>query len=329
MKNKILLVTGGTGSFGHAVIKKLQKSNLKEIRILSRDELKQDEMRRFYKNSKLKFIIGDIRDSSSIKYAFKNVDYVFHAAALKQVPSCEFYPIEAVNTNIIGASNVIDASFENQVKKIVLLSTDKSVNPINVMGMTKSIMESLALAKVKMNISNTKIVITRYGNVLGTRGSIIPNIINQIKNKNKITITDPNMTRFLMSLNEALDLVMYAFDKGKNGDIFVQKSFSTKIQTLVDAILHVTNNKGYPIKYIGSRHAEKLHEVLINQEEMFRAIESKNYYKIPLDDRSINYDNYVNKGILPKKKLEEYNSRNTKILNLRDTISAIKKAKIL
>ena len=329
MKNKILLVTGGTGSFGNAVINRLQKSNLKEIRILSRDELKQDEMRRFYKNSKLKFIIGDIRDSSSIKYAFQNVDFVFHAAALKQVPSCEFYPIEAVNTNIIGASNVIDACIQNKVKKVVLLSTDKSVNPINVMGMTKSIMESLALAKVKMNPSKTDIVITRYGNVLGTRGSIIPNIISQIQNNNKITITDPKMTRFLMSLNEALELVMYAFDKGKNGDIYVQKSSSSHIKTLVDAVLHITNNKKYPIKYIGSRHAEKLHEVLISQEEMQRAIENKNYFKIPLDDRTINYDNYVNKGILSKRKFIEYNSSNTNVLNLKDTISAIKKAKIL
>lgn len=329
MKNKTLLVTGGTGSFGHAVIHKLINSNLKEIRILSRDELKQDEMRRFYKNQKLKFIIGDIREYHSIKYAFKDVDYVFHAAALKQVPTCEFYPLEAVNTNVNGASNVIDACFENNIKKLVLLSTDKSVNPINVMGMTKSIMERLALSKIKMNISRTEIIITRYGNVLGTRGSIIPNILTQIKTNSPVTITDPKMTRFLMNLNEALDLVMYAFNKGSNGDIFVQKSPSTYIKTLVDAVLSIKKMRNYPIKNIGTRHAEKLHEVLISNEEMYRAIETKNYFKIPLDDRTINYDIYTNKGLKTNKKLQEYNSENTNILNLKQTVEVIKKANII
>jgi len=314
-KDKILLVTGGTGSFGTAVLNRFLKSNIKEIRIFSRDEKKQYDMRIKYNNDKIKFIIGDVRSFSSINSALRGVDYLFCAAALKQVPSCEFYPLEAVKTNIIGVDNTINASIKNNVKKVIVLSTDKAVSPINAMGMSKALMEKVVIAAcMNMQEQKTKITITRYGNVMGSRGSVIPLFINQILANKPITVTDPNMTRFMMSLDEAVDLVLYAFNNCDQGDIFVQKSEAATINTLVLALKEIFDSK-IKVKIMGTRHGEKKHEVLLNRHELFKSIDLGSYYKIPLDKRNLNYENYFKKGNKPLSGVDEYSSENTKILN--------------
>ena len=314
-KDKILLVTGGTGSFGKAVLDRFLDSNIKEIRIFSRDEKNQNDMRLKYKSEKIKFIIGDVRSYESINSAMIGVDYLFCAAALKQVPSCEFYPLEAVKTNIIGIDNTLNAANNQNVKEAVVLSTDKAVNPINAMGMSKALMEKIVIAKTR-NISaiKTKISITRYGNVMASRGSVIPLFIDQILSNKEITVTDPNMTRFMMSLDEAVDLVLYAFTNSEQGDIFVQKSPATTIDTLVLSLKDIFESK-VKVKNIGTRHGEKKHEVLLNRHELFKSIDLDNYYRIPVDDRSLNYENYFEKGIQSLSGIDEYSSKNTHRLN--------------
>ena len=317
-KNKILLITGGTGSFGNAVLNRFLDSELKEIRIFSRDEKKQDDMRKKYNNSKIKFYIGDVRDYDSISSAMRNVDYVFHAAALKQVPTCEFFPMQAVKTNILGAENVMNAAIEEKVKRIVVLSTDKACYPINAMGMTKALMEKVMISKSRDANHNTILCGTRYGNVMASRGSVIPLFIKQIKEGKDITITNPEMTRFMMTLKESVELVLFAFNNGKPGDIFVQKSPASTIDTLAKALkdLYNSNNK---IKYIGTRHGEKLFETLVNREEMIKAIDLKNYFRIPADSRDLNYDQYFSKGEDRISQVEEYTSHNTKRLDVEGT----------
>lgn len=308
-KNKIILITGGTGSFGTAMIERLINMDVKEIRIISRDELKQDDMRHKYNNNKLIFFIGDVRDYSSIASAFIDVDYVFHAAALKQVPSCEFFPIEAVKTNIIGSNNVIDACINMKVKKVVFLSTDKACYPINAMGMSKSLMEKNVIARSSMHKSETILCCTRYGNVMASRGSVIPLFLEQIKHNLPITITNPNMTRFMMTLDEACDLVFYAFENAKQGDLFIQKSGASTIQELSDA-LNIIMNKKSKIKIIGTRHGEKLFETLATSEELSKSIDMGNYFRIPKDSRDLNYDKYFIEGV-ENISDEGYNSHNT------------------
>lgn len=313
---KTILITGGTGSFGNAACKKFLKTNIKEIRILSRDEAKQDSMRTFYDDNRLKFYIGDVRDFNSIEYAFKDVDYVFHAAALKQVPSCEFFPIEAVKTNILGSDNVIKACLKYHVKKAVFLSTDKAVYPINVMGMSKALMEKNVIAiSQKLKKDDTILCLTRYGNVMGSRGSVIPLFLNQIKQNKSLTITNPDMTRFMMSLDEALDLVLYAFEYGEQGDLFVKKDPAATIDTLADAILEITHSN-VKKNYIGTRHGEKLYETLISSEEMFRAVSYEHFYKIVPDNRDLNYHLHSKESIAKSNlNYEAYTSHNTKRLN--------------
>lgn len=321
-ENKVLLITGGTGSFGNAVTKKFLLSQIKEIRILSRDEKKQDDMRHEYQQKyseyakKLKFYIGDVRDFNSIDYAFKGVDYVFHAAALKQVPSCEFYPIEAVKTNILGSDNVITACVKNGVRKAIFLSTDKAAYPINSMGMTKALMEKNVIARSRqLSEGDTILCLTRYGNVMASRGSVIPLFCEQIENNSPITITNPDMTRFMMTLEDAVDLVLYAFKNGEQGDLFVQKAPAATIETLAKAICclkHVKPN----IAYIGTRHGEKLFEVLVTKEDMVKAVDMGNYFRIPADNRDLNYDKYVTKGTTLFERAEEYNSHNTDRLDM-------------
>jgi UDP-N-acetylglucosamine 4,6-dehydratase len=317
IKNKVLLITGGTGSFGTAVLNTfLHTDHFKEIRIFSRDEKKQDDMRNEYKNDKIKYYIGDVRDYISIEPAMQGVDYVFHAAALKQVPSCEFFPMQAVKTNIVGTQNVIRAAVHNGVKKVICLSTDKAAYPINAMGISKAMMEKVAIAESR-NSSKTTICLTRYGNVMASRGSVIPLFINQIEKGEAITITDPNMTRFLMSLNEAVDLVLFAFEHGKPGDIFVNKAPASTIEVLAKAILEIKNANN-EIKIIGTRHGEKLFETLCTREEMAKAEDMGNFYRIPADNRDLNYNNYFSDGksILPE--INDYNSHNTKQLNVNE-----------
>ena len=311
LKNKILLITGGTGSFGNAVLNKfLYTDHFKEIRIFSRDEKKQDDMRTSYKNDKIKFYIGDVRDYSSIHKAMIGVDYVFHAAALKQVPSCEFFPLEATKTNVFGTQNVIDAAENNQVSKVICLSTDKAAYPINAMGISKALMEKVAVAASR-NCKTTKVCLTRYGNVMASRGSVIPLFINQIQNNNDITITDPNMTRFLMSLDEAVELVLFAFEHGNSGDLFVNKAPSGTIGDLAQALKEIfkVNN---PIKNIGTRHGEKLYETLCTREEMMKAENIGDFYRIPADNRGLNYNKYFIEGNKSIEISEDYNSHNTK-----------------
>jgi UDP-glucose 4-epimerase len=309
-KNKILLITGGTGSFGNAVLRNFLATDVKEIRIFSRDELKQDEMRKKYKNPKLKFYIGDVRDLNSLVDAINGVDFIFHAAALKQVPSCEFYPMQAVATNIIGTENVLNVAIKYKVKKVIVLSTDKAVYPINAMGISKAMMEKVVVAKSRgLDDEVTTLCCTRYGNVMASRGSVIPLFINQIKEGKEITITDPNMTRFMMSLDDAVDLVMFAFENGKNGDIFVQKAPASTIELLAKTLTKMFKKPSHPIKIIGTRHGEKLYEALLTREEMQRAIEMQNYYKIPSDERDLNYSSYFEEGRVIKD--DEYNSHNT------------------
>ena len=307
-KNKTLLITGGTGSFGNAVLDRFLDSDIKEIRIFSRDEKKQHDMRIAYNNSKIKFHIGDVRNENSIRDAMIGVDYVFHAAALKQVPSCEFYPIEAVNTNVLGTENVLNAAISNNVEKVVCLSTDKAVYPINAMGVSKAMMEKVFVAKSR-NSKKTIITGTRYGNVMASRGSVIPHFIDQIKSGKPITVTDPNMTRFMMTLDHAVELVLYAFNNGKSGDIFVQKSPASTIGELAQSLKDIFKSE-VEIKNIGIRHAEKMHETLLSKEEFMVAEDLGEYYKVAADNRDLNYDKYFSKGneIV---ELDEYNSYNT------------------
>ena len=314
-KDKVLLISGGTGSFGNAVLRKFLSTDIKEIRIFSRDELKQDNMRKLYNNIKLKFYIGDVRDKKSINDAMKGVDYVFHAAALKQVPSCEFYPMQAVRTNIIGTENLLDSAINAGVKKFIALSTDKAVYPINAMGITKAMMERVVVSKSR-NTKNTMVACTRYGNVMASRGSVIPLFLNQIKKNKPITITDPNMTRFMMTLEDAIDLVIYAFKNGKAGEIFVQKSPATNMKTLAEAIKKLFDKPNHPIDIIGTRHGEKLFEVLLSREEMVRAKDLKDYYCILPDIRDLNYKKFVDIGEKKISKSKEYNSHNTLQLNI-------------
>jgi UDP-glucose 4-epimerase len=307
-KDKTIVITGGTGSFGNAVLNRFLDSDIKEIRIFSRDEKKQHDMRVKYNNSKIKFYIGDVRNENSLRDVMIGVDYVFHAAALKQVPSCEFYPIEAVNTNVIGAENVLNAAISNGISKVVCLSTDKAVYPINAMGVSKAMMEKVFVAKSR-NSKNTIISGTRYGNVMSSRGSVIPHFYNQIKSGKEITVTDPNMTRFMMTLDDAVNLVLFAFENANSGDIFVQKSPSTTIGKLASTIKKIYNSS-VEIKNIGIRHAEKIHETLLSREERLVAEELENYFRVPADNRDLNYDKYFFEG-KQSKGLEEYNSYNT------------------
>ena len=313
---KVLMVTGGTGSFGHAVVDRFLDTNIKEIRILSRDEKKQDDMRKAYNNSKLKFYIGDVRDLSSIINAFKGVDYVFHAAALKQVPSCEFYPMEAVKTNVIGSDNVITACVSNGVKKAIFLSTDKAAYPINAMGISKALMEKNVIARSRQLLpGDTVLCLTRYGNVMASRGSVIPLFIDQIKAGKQITITNPEMTRFMMTLEDAVELVLYAFEHGVQGDLFVQKAPSATIDVLADAVLELTrSNQGK--SYIGTRHGEKLFEVLVTSEEMAKATDLGDFFRIPADNRDLNYDKFMTEGSSKIDEIEPYTSHNTKRLTV-------------
>lgn len=316
--NAILLVTGGTGSFGNAVVKRFLHSNIKEIRILSRDEKKQEDMRKLYNDDKLKFYIGDVRDYSSIEGAFIGVDYVFHAAALKQVPSCEFYPIEAVKTNVMGSNNVISACVNNGVKKAIFLSTDKAAYPINAMGMSKALMEKNVIARSRQLRGNdTVLCLTRYGNVMASRGSVIPLFIDQIQNKKPITITNPDMTRFMMTLEDAVDLVIYAFEHGEQGDLFVQKAPAATIDTLAKAVLNLKKCDIQPV-YIGTRHGEKLYEVLVTQEEMMKAFDLGDFFKIPADNRNLNYDKFTEKGNREIIFAESYTSHNTSRLDVEE-----------
>lgn len=319
LDGKKLLVTGGTGSFGHTVVRHFIDTNIKEIRVLSRDEKKQDDMRKEFNNEKLKFYIGDVRDYNSIRDAFKGVDYVFHAAALKQVPSCEFYPMEAVKTNVIGSDNVITACVENHVKKAVFLSTDKAAYPINAMGISKALMEKNVIARSRQMLpGDTVICLTRYGNVMASRGSVIPLFKEQIEAGKPITITNPNMTRFMMTLDDAVDLVLYAFEHGKQGDLFVQKSPSATIDVLAHATLELMGAPKDNIKYIGTRHGEKLYEVLVTSEEMLRAEDLGEFFRISSDNRDLNYKKYIDEGNATLNETPSYHSSNTKLVNVEE-----------
>ncbi|WP_372998889.1 polysaccharide biosynthesis protein [Sulfurimonas sp.] len=309
-RNKKLLITGGTGSFGNAVLRNFLDTEIKEIRIFSRDELKQDDMRKKYDNDKLKFYIGDVRDVNSLEDSIKGVDFIFHAAALKQVPSCEFYPMQAVKTNVVGTENVLNTAIKYGVKKVIVLSTDKAVYPINAMGISKAMMEKVAVAKSRNLGDEITICCTRYGNVMASRGSVIPLFINQIKNNENITITDPNMTRFMMSLDDAVDLVMFAFKNGENGDIFVQKAPAATIELLANTLKNLLNRPKHIIKIIGTRHGEKLYETLLTREEMLNAVDMEQYYRIPSDTRDLNYNQYFEEGEIITES-EDYHSHNT------------------
>ena len=323
-KNKILLITGGTGSFGNAVLSRFLKTDLSEIRIFSRDEKKQEDMRIHFNNKKLKFYIGDVRDYGSISAAMIGVDYVFHAAALKQVPSCEFYPMQAVKTNIIGAENVLEAAYKNKVKRAIVLSTDKAVYPINVMGLSKAMMEKLMVAKSRILDGKHIFAATRYGNVLVSRGSVIPLFVSQIKSGKKLTITDPKMTRFMMNLEESVELVEFAFNNAKPGDIFVQKAPATTILNIAKALLKLFNADN-EIKIIGTRHGEKLYETLLTREEMQRAEDLGNYYRIPADNRDLNYDQYFSEGNLGFSEKNDYHSHNAEQLDVDGVIKVLLK----
>ncbi|WP_026264095.1 polysaccharide biosynthesis protein [Paenibacillus terrigena] len=314
--NKVLLITGGTGSFGHAVVRRFLNTDIKEIRVFSRDEKKQDEMRNRFKSDKLKYYIGDVRDFNSINDAMKGVDYVFHAAALKQVPSCEFYPMEAVKTNTIGTENAVNAALQNKVKKLILLSTDKAVYPINSMGISKAMAEKVVVAKSRnLSSEETTLCVTRYGNVMASRGSVIPLFINQIKERKDLTITDPSMTRFLMSLDDAVELVLFAFQYAENGDTFIQKAPASTIEVLAKALLELFESKS-EIRIIGTRHGEKQAEALLTREELAKAIDMDHYYKVPSDTRDLNYEKYFSEGAEKISQLEDYNSNNTEQLDV-------------
>jgi len=318
MKDKILLITGGTGSFGNAVLNRfLHDDRFREIRIFSRDEKKQDDMRHRFNNPKIKFYIGDVRDKRSVDGAMMGVDYVFHAAALKQVPSCEFFPIQAVKTNVFGTENVIDSAIQNRVKNVVVLSTDKAAYPINAMGISKAMMEKVAIAKGRAlgTDAATTICCTRYGNVMASRGSVIPLWVNQLKAGNDLTITDANMTRFMMTLEDAVDLVLYAFENGKNGDLFVQKAPAANLDTLAKSLIELYQSK-VSIRNIGTRHGEKLYETLVTREEMANSIDMGRYYRIPCDTRDLNYDKYFVEGQAEIAQIEDYHSHNTAQLDV-------------
>ena len=322
-KNQTLLITGGTGSFGNKMLRYfLEKTDIGEIRIFSRDEAKQDRMRNEISNNKVKFVIGDVRDYNSINRAMTGVDFVFHAAALKQVPSCEFFPMEAIKTNILGAENILNSAIDNYVKKVVVLSTDKAVYPINVMGMTKALMEKLMIAKSKESISKTMVCATRYGNVMASRGSVIPLFVEQIKNNQDITITDPEMTRFLMSLEESVKLVLYAYENAESGNIFVQKAPASTILDLAKALQKIFSAKN-KIRIIGARHGEKLYETLVNREEMAKAQDLKHFYKIPADSRDLNYAKYFTEGNKKVSQLDDYTSHNTKRLTVDEVVEKL------
>lgn len=317
--NKTLLITGGTGSFGNAVLRRFLNTGIKEIRIFSRDEKKQDDMRQYYKDSKIKYYIGDVRNFDSINSAMKGVDYVFQAAALKQVPSCEFFPTEAVRTNVLGCENVLNAALENNVSRVIVLSTDKAVYPINAMGMSKALSEKVMIAKSRnLNSSGMIFCGTRYGNVMASRGSVIPLFIDQIKKGQPLTITDPNMTRYMMTLDGAVDLVLFAYGNGRPGDIFVQKAPAATIEVLAKALLELysANNE---IRIIGTRHGEKLYETLVNREEMAKAEDLGDYYRIPADTRDLNYNRYFTEGKSEIAQIEEYNSHNTHRMDVEET----------
>ncbi len=325
LSNKSLLITGGTGSFGETVMQKFLDTDIGEITILSRDEKKQESMRLKYNNPKLRFVLADIRSFNTLKRYFNGIDYIFHAAALKQVPSCEFYPLEAIKTNILGAENVMNAAIDCKVKKVVLLSTDKAVYPINAMGMTKGLMEKLMTAKIRlMKDCKTVFCATRYGNVMASRGSVIPLFVQLIKEKKPLTITDPSMTRFLMTLDESVELVMHAFEQGENGDILVQKSPASTIKTLALALLKLFNAKN-EIKIIGTRHGEKLYESLLSREEILRVKETKKHFVIPIDERDLNYNSYFAEGSIDLADLQDYTSHNAKRLDVEEVIKLLMK----
>ena len=316
-KNKTLLITGGTGSFGNAVLRRFLDSDLKEIRIFSRDEKKQDDMRKLYKNSKIKFYIGDVRDPQSVLNAARGANYIFHAAALKQVPSCEFYPLEAVKTNVLGTENVLEAAIVSGVERVVCLSTDKAVYPINAMGISKAMMEKVIVAKSR-GVSSPVISVTRYGNVMASRGSVIPLFVDQILAGKPFTITDPQMTRFMMTLDDAVDLVMHAFKHAQPGEIFVQKAPAATIETLARAIVNLLNKPNHPIEVIGTRHGEKLYEALLSREEIVSAKDQDQFFRVPPDLRDLNYGKFVEQGELKISVASDYNSHNTTRLNLED-----------
>jgi len=328
--NDILLITGGTGSFGNVTLERfLHTEFFREIRIFSRDEKKQDDMRQHYQNDKIKYYIGDVRDKRSLDNAMRGVDYVFHAAALKQVPSCEFFPMEAVRTNVMGCENVLDSALENGVKNVVVLSTDKAVYPINAMGMSKAMSEKVMVAKSRnLNGSGTIFCGTRYGNVMASRGSVIPLLVEQIKNGQALTLTDPKMTRFMMTLESAVDLVLFAFEHGMNGDIFVQKAPASTIEILAEALLKLyqANN---PIRIIGTRHGEKLYETLVNREEMVKAEDMGDYYRIPADNRDLNYGKYFTEGEEKVAEVEDYTSHSTQRLNIEEAMGLLMKLKFI
>lgn len=316
-KNKTLLITGGTGSFGNAVLKRFLNTDIKEIRIFSRDEKKQDDMRHALQNPKVKFYIGDVRNKRSVDNAMHGVDFIFHAAALKQVPSCEFFPIEAVNTNVLGTQNVLDSAVEHGVKRMIVLSTDKAAYPINAMGISKAMMEKVAIAKARSlgEDAKTTICCTRYGNVMASRGSVIPLFVDQMHAGKDITVTDPNMTRFMMTLDDAVDLVIYAFQHGENGDLFVQKAPAATIEVLAKAIIELYKSNSQ-VKVIGTRHGEKLYETLVTREEMAKAEDMGNYFRIPADNRDLNYDKYFVEGQEEVSVIDDYHSHNTKRLDV-------------
>lgn len=322
-KDKILLITGGTGSFGNAVLKKFVDSDIKEIRIFSRDEKKQDDMRRVLQNNKVKFYIGDVRNPESVKDAVKGVDFIFHAAALKQVPSCEFFPMEAVRTNVIGTNNVLTAAVDAGVKKIVCLSTDKAAYPINAMGISKAMMERVIIAHSRnVDPAKTTICCTRYGNVMASRGSVIPLFVEQIKKGGPITVTDPKMTRFLMNLNEAVELVLFAFKNAKQGDLFVQKSPASTIEDLAKALKQLFKSSA-EIKVIGTRHGEKAHETLLTREEKAKSTDLGNYFQVPADNRDLNYEKYFSQGSSKIDRFDEYTSSNTERLNVEKVVEKL------
>ena len=325
---KTLLITGGTGSFGNAVLRRFLDTDIGEIRIFSRDEKKQDDMRKAYSNPKLKFYLGDVRDPNSVKDAMRGVDFVFHAAALKQVPSCEFYPMQAVKTNVIGTENVLYAAIEAEVKKVIVLSTDKAVYPINAMGVSKAMMERVAIAKSRnLGDNETMIAVTRYGNVMASRGSVIPLFIDQVRQGREITITDPAMTRFMMSLDQAVELVLFAFENGTGGDTFVQKAPAATIELLAQTLTKMLGHPDHPIRIIGTRHGEKLYETLLTKEEMVKAIDMGEYYRIPADTRDLNYNKFFDNGEEVITQAHEYHSHNTHRLDeneLRQMLMALR-----
>ena len=327
-ENKILLITGGTGSFGNAVLRRFLDSGFDEIRIFSRDEKKQDDMRKKYNSTKLKFYIGDVRDYDSVKSAMHGVDYLFHAAALKQVPSCEFHPLQAVKTNVLGTENVLNAAIASGVQRVICLSTDKAVYPINAMGISKAMMEKVAIAKSRETQSTT-ICVTRYGNVMASRGSVIPLFVDQIRSGQPITITDPDMTRFMMTLDDAVDLVLYAFEHGMQGDIFVQKAPAATVLTLSKALVELLKVPDHKIDVIGTRHGEKLFEVLLSREEIVAAQDLGNYFRVPPDLRDLNYGKFIEEGEVRISQSADYNSHNTNLLNVQGMKSLLMKLKFM